>query len=195
MRLNDIALIRVGLVLSRKQSEGGKHAYRVLTLRSITPVGTIDTDALEHFPSNAPLSDDYLAQEGDVVVRLSQPYTAALIDKAAAGLVVSSNFVSIRVKDDRIVPGYLAWLLNTDAVKRRIRHSASATMLSSINAGFFSSLDIALPLADAQLKIADLHAAAMRECELLRRLADEKERYYAAITKKINDAFIKEITR
>lgn len=195
MKLCEITMIRVGLVLSRKQSVGGDHVYRVLTLRSITPAGTIETEALELFSSNAPLSDDYLAQDGDVVVRLSQPYTAALIDKAAAGLVVSSNFVSIRVKDDRIVPGYLAWLLNTDAVKRRIRHSASATMLSSINAGFFSSLDIALPLADAQLKIADLHAAAMRECELLRRLADEKERYYAAITKKINDAFIKEITR
>ncbi len=187
MLLGDLAKIRSGLILSRKEAkkEPPVYQYRSLSLRAILPDGAIDQDALGVLGTVAPLKNEYLTQSGDIVVRLSIPYTAVLIDDAATGLVISSNFVVIRVSDKSLLPEYLAWLLNTNAVKRDIAESTGGNMLGSVNAGYFQKLDIQLlPLAE-QKTIAEMNQLARREVQLLRQLADEKQRYYTQTIRKI----------
>ena len=121
MRLGEVASIRSGLVLSRKLAkEPTEYRYRLLNLRSIHPKGYVELDQLDVYDAKEPLGAEYLTRPGDIIVRLSAPYTAVLIDRSSENLVVSSNFVLIRTEQNALLPEYLHWLLNTEKVNRRI---------------------------------------------------------------------------
>ena len=123
------------------------------------------------------LSSEYLSQVGDVIVRLTAPYTAILVDDETAGMVVSSNFVIIRPNPRMLLSGYLAWLLNTRKTRHVIFENTSSNVLGAINPRYFASMEVVLPSIDRQFAIADLNALALKEGRLLRRLADERKRY------------------
>ena len=182
MKLGTVATIRSGLVLSRKLSrELSPFRYPLLNLRAIHPDGYILSDSLEVFYATEPLRQEYLTQQGDIIIRLSIPYTAILIDSGMVGMVVSSNFAIIRLNQGYILPEYLLWLLNTADTKKKIYESSSSNMLSAVRPTFFAELEILpLTLAD-QEKVAELNLLAREEIRLLKKLADEKERYYAAV--------------
>lgn len=182
MKLGTVATIRSGLVLSRKLSrELSPFRYPLLNLRAIHPDGYILSDSLEVFYATEPLRQEYLTQQGDIIIRLSIPYTAILIDSDMVGTVVSSNFAIIRLNQGYILPEYLLWLLNTVDTKKIIYESSSSNMLSAVRPTFFAELEILpLTLAD-QEKVAKLNLLAKKEIRLLKKLADEKERYYAAV--------------
>ena len=133
-----------------------------------------------------PLKEEYLSQSGDIIVRLTAPYTAVLIDETTSGMVVSSNFVVIRVEDKSLLPEYLFWLLNTEKIKRKIYENATSNMLGAVNARFLADFELALLSVEDQRKIAQFNLLAKRERQLLRMLADEKEKYYAGV---LNQAY------
>ena len=96
MNLGTVAAIRSGLVLSRKLSrEISSYRYPLLNLRAIHPDGYILPDSLEVFYATELLRQEYLTQQGDIIIRLSIPYTAILIDTDMTGMVVSSNFATV----------------------------------------------------------------------------------------------------
>lgn len=180
MQLGRIATVRSGLVLSRKQArEPSAIRYPLLNLRSIHPGGYIDLDQTDVFHATEHLALEYLSQIGDVIVRLTAPYTAVLINEVTAGMVISSNFLIIRTDLKELLPEYLFWLINTPKVKRAIYENASSNMLGAIKAKYFSEFEIDVPSILKQQKIAAMNELAMKEIMLLRRLADEKERYYS----------------
>lgn len=130
MKLGELATVRSGLVLSRKQARKGtpvKMRYPLLSFRAIHPNGYIDMEQLDGFDAAEQLSPEYLTQIGDVIIRLTSPYTAVLIDEASAGMVVSSNFVIIRVDRSRLLPGYLVWLSIRRRSGRRFTRIPAAT--------------------------------------------------------------------
>ena len=182
MKLGNIATVRSGLVLSRKQArEPSNMRYPLLNLRSINPGGYIEMDQLDVFDAAEYLSPEYLSQIGDVIVRLTAPYTAILIDKVTAGMVISSNFVIIRADCRELLPEYLFWLINTPKVKRSIYENTSSNMLGAIKAKYFSDFEVpSLPIAKQQ-QIAVMNELVLKETKLLRQLADEKERYYSLL--------------
>ena len=182
MKLGNIATVRSGLVLSRKQArEPSDIRYPLLNLRSINPGGYIEADQLDVFDAAEYLSPEYLSQIGDVIVRLTAPYTAILIDKVTAGMVISSNFVIIRADRRELLPEYLFWLINTPKVKRSIYENTSSNMLGAIKAKYFSDFEVPFLSIAKQQQIAAMNELALKETKLLRKLADEKERYYSLL--------------
>ena len=182
MKLGNIATVRSGLVLSRKQArEPSDIRYPLLNLRSINPGGYIEADQLDVFVAAEYLSPEYLSQIGDVIVRLTAPYTAILVDKVTAGMVISSNFVIIRADRRELLPEYLFWLINTPKVKRSIYENTSSNMLGAVKAKFFSDFEFPLLSIDKQQQIAAMNELALKETKLLRKLADGKECYYSLL--------------
>ena len=182
MKLGEIASVRSGLVLSRKLArENPVQRYRLLNLRSITPEGYIDMNETDVFDAKETLPGEYLSQVGDIVIRLSAPYTAVLIDEESEGMVVSSNFVIVRTDPQELLPEFLYWLLNTSEVKHRMFENSSSNMLGAVKPKFFADYEITpLPIPEQQ-KIAAINALAKTESKLLRQLANAKEQYYEAI--------------
>lgn len=189
--LSEIATVRAGLLLARKEALSGPtpFLYESLTLRAISPNSRVDRSRLEPFYALAPLSAEYLTRRDDVVVRLNFPYSAVSIDSEEdEGLVVSSNCAIVRPDARRLSPPYLAWFLNLPEVRRRWARYSVSVALSAIAVEALRNLKIAPPPLETQAEIVRFDALARREVELLRRLADEKEKYYAEITRRMEAA-------
>lgn len=179
MKLGEMANVRSGLVLSRKQARRSTGIrYPLLNLRSISAEGSIDRSQLDVFDAVEYLASEYVSRVDDVIVRMSSPYTAVLIDETSAGIVISSNFIIIHCNKSIILPEYLFWLLNRPETKRAIYENTSSNMLGAVKAKFFTDFDL-FPLSmEDQRKIAAMNALAIKETQLLHRLASEKEQYY-----------------
>lgn len=187
MKLQDLASVRSGLVLSRKQAkEPSEYRYPLINLRCIQQEGTIQLNEADIYEAKEPLKEEYLSQSGDIIVRLTAPYTAVLIDKTTSGMVVSSNFVVIRVVDKGLLPEYLFWMLNTEKIKRKIYENATSNMLGAVNARFLADFELSILSVEDQRKIAQFNLMTKRERQLLRMLADEKQKYYAGV---LNQAY------
>lgn len=182
MKLQDFASVRSGLVLSRKQSkEPTEYRYPLINLRCIQQEGSIDLNELDIYEAKEPLKEEYLSKQGDIIVRLTAPYTAVLIDDFTSGMVISSNFVVIRVEDEQLIPEYLFWLLNTQKVKRIFYENTTSNMLGAVKAKFLMGFELTILPVEVQKKIAQLNLLAKKENQLLKELAAEKEKLYSSL--------------
>ena len=179
MKLSEVADIRSGLILSRKIAhEKTAYTYPLLNLKSLNTDATINMETLDVFSASEKLNQEYLTQTGDIIVRMSIPYTAILIDKDTKGMVVSSNFVIIRCKAEKILPDYLFWYLNTEDIKKDILKNTARNMLAAIRSQYFSDLELLLPSLKQQKLIADINLTAREEIGLLKKLQNQKIKYY-----------------
>jgi len=190
LRLDELVTVKTGLVTARKQAKKSSDIiakYRQLNLRAINAGGYIDDEYLEDFPTTERLKEEYLTQLGDVVVRLTTPYTAILIDEEWTGLVIPSHFVVIRSNGKRILPEYLYWLLNTDKVKTELQLNISSTMIGTIKPRSYANLNIEVLSIAEQKKIAELNLLTRKELYLLDQLMEQKELYYKEALNKIQN--------
>lgn len=187
MKLQELASVRSGLVLARKQSrEPTDYRYPLINLRCIQPEGIINLNESDIYEAKEPLKEEYLSRRGDIVVRLTAPYTAVLIDDLTSGMVISSNFVVIRINDKQLMPEYLFWLLNTTKVKRKIYENTTSNMLGAVKAKFLMDFELTLLSTESQKKIAQLNLLARKESQLLKKLSEEKEKLYSCL---LNQAY------
>jgi restriction endonuclease S subunit len=188
MKLGEIADIRTGLVLTRKKAAMKyqiQNTYKLITLKNIEDNGEFNDEPFESFESNDELSKEYFTKEGDILIKLSAPFTTICIDDKSAGLLVPSYFSIIRLKKPNYIPGYITWYLNSDKVKRELIRRQTGTVMSNTNNTILSSIKIKeLPLED-QEKIAQVRELYLRERNLLRSLFREKEILYKGITDKL----------
>ena len=194
MKLGDIINLRTGLVLNRKVvSKGDKFIkYNQLTLKSIIENGIINKNALDIFYSKERLKLEYFTQKNDVIVRLSYPYTAILIDDGNKNLLVPSHFVIIKCNENILNPGYLQWVLNSERVKNKISKLTSTSFLGTISTKFFINYDIDIPPLSKQEMIYNINKLAQKENLLLNKLREEKNLYYKLLTNKIQKEMEKE---
>ena len=186
MKLGSVAQVRSGLVLARKQARGRtEYRYPLLNLKCIHPNGSIDTALCEMFDSVEYLNPEYLTHKGDVVIRLTVPYTAVLITDELEGYVIPSSFVVVRADRSIVLPEYLLWLLNSQQVKQRIYESAVSNMLGAVKPRYFAEFEMEEISISHQQILADLNRLAKREAQLLAKLAAEKERYYDHILNQV----------
>lgn len=182
MELGKLAVVRSGLVLKRKESKSNSGiVYPLLNLKSFQDDAVLQKETLDLFLSSEKLDRNYLTQCGDIVVRLSYPHTAVLIDSTTEGIVISSNFVVIRLNTEGILPEYLHWLLNSEAVKQDIMRNISTTALGTVRPQYYNNLEIYLLPIEQQQIISKLHQLSRKEISLLKKLTEKKELYYTAL--------------
>ena len=192
MTINDIAVVRTGLVTARKKKDAaslGTYKYQLLNLRCIANEGYIDKNYIEPYELSEELKDDYLTRMGDILIRLSAPYTAVLINKPElCGIVVPSHFAIIRVDERYALPGYVSWVLRREKNKiTMMQNSSGSTAFGTISSGLISSLPITLlPLHEQQI-IGELLCLSEREQELLQKLSEEKKTYNTLLLNQIYD--------
>ena len=192
MTIGEIAVVRTGLVTVREKkkiSYSQTCEYQVLNLKCIADEGYINKAYIEteEYPSG--LKSDYLTQMGDILVRLSAPYTAVLVDQPdLCGIVVPSHFAIIRVNKRYATPEYIFWSLRRD--KNRItmmQNSSGSTAFGTISSGLITSLPITLLPLHEQRIIGNLLRLSEREQELLNKLAEEKKTYNTLLLNQIYD--------
>jgi len=176
-----LATISTGLVTARKQDRmPGKDSlkYKMLNLKAVNDEGYIEDTLLEDFWAKERLKSGYLTQAGDIVVRLTTPFTAVLIDKEHTGFIIPSHFVVIRTDSRQILPEYLNWFLNEDRVRQEMHQNLSSTMIGTVKPKVYACLEIDLITLEEQKKIAELYKLSKKELRLLKQMRVQKELYY-----------------
>ena len=189
-KFGDVATIRTGVVTARKkrdESSISSYQYQMLNLKCITTEGYINKEYVENYESALPLKLEYLTQMGDILVRLSAPYTAVLIqDQSVCGLVIPSHFAIIRANPRIVLPEYLYWTLGREKINTQIRQNSSgSTAFGTISSGLIANLPIRLLPIEKQRVLGELLKLSEREQELLHRLAEQKEKYNKELIYKI----------
>jgi restriction endonuclease S subunit len=184
----DLADVMVGLVLKRKEADPTTpyiYHYKALTLKSLNSEGWIDKDLLDEFKSNEDLDKRYLCLEGDVIIKITPPYTAVAINKDIHGSVVPAQFIIIRVNNKSLVPEYLAFYLNAGEVRKEIILSATGNIIPMLKTGTIRELEIPILDLEKQLKIGEVSKLIVKERRLMSKLAETKDKYYQALTKSL----------
>ena len=185
MQVKDISKITTGLVTTRKKASikfEVEEIYKLLTLNAVEDYGTINRDELSNFESVEKLNCQYFTQEGDVLVRLNEPFTSIYIDQTKEGILIPSYFVKLRINNKKFKPEYVAWYLNSQKVKRDFLRSQSGTLVPSINQKVIYDIDIPVKTIKEQENIVGLYKLYIRERELMKKLMEEKQKQFNGIT-------------
>lgn len=185
MYLGEIARIKVGLVVSRKKAVVDlevKAEYPLISLKNIQADGTFTDEPIEIFKSKEVLDAEFFTREGNILVRLSHPNTAVLIDKEQEGLLIPSYFANVEIIDTNVLPGYVAWYLNTDKVKGELLKSQMGSHIPSTNKQILEKISIPELDLSKQQMITELQQLYRKEKRLYQKLMAEKEKFYKAVT-------------
>ena len=179
MKLINMSEVQTGLVLVRKRADAkdkDAYKYRMLTLKSFEPRGWVNEGELDVFFSKEKLENKYLTNKGDIIIRLTTPYTAICINDKQEGLVIPSNFAIIRLKEQIYIPEFVALFLNSEIIEKKFFKSSISTTIPLIKTKHLREIDISdIPLA-VQQKIVELNQLQVGEKILLSCLMKEKDK-------------------
>lgn len=183
--LKDIASIRTGVVSSRKRANIDSQSiyeYKLLNLHCIRSDGKLDISSTEAFYANEKLNEDFITKPNDILIRLSAPYSSAIIEQESKNLLVPSHFAIIRLTEPSINPYFVLWQLRQKSVMRQIyRNVSGTTQFGTINSGLFADLPIKCISEKQQNSFGKLFKLTEKEQELLTRLASEKAKLNRAL--------------
>jgi len=175
--LDSYTVIRTGLTLSRKEALPDKNnqIYRALSLKNVTEDGQILLTGIENYFAVETLKEEYFTKNGDVLLRLSAPYTAAVVTEKEINLLVPSHFAIIRT-NEMVDPRYLCWWL----LKKRnwfYKAASGGTMMGTISSGYVARMQFEPPPLDKQRIIGHMFELVNKEQQLLLLLAKKKKQF------------------
>lgn len=188
VKLGDIADIITGLVVKRKEATKGYDLYseyKLLTLKSFDQNGWLIEENLEKFKSLEEIDQKYLTSAGDVIVRMSYPYTSIYISKKQEHMIVPSLFVIVRTTSNSLSPEYISLYLNSDIMKKQYSKESSGSVIQTLKTSSFKNLEIPCLELNFQEKAIQLNDLMKKEKILLLKLMEQKELFNNSVMTQI----------
>lgn len=188
IELSKVCDISAGVVLRRKEAQSKSEivkTYKVITLKSFEDDGWINLEYLDDFNSVELLDDRYITKKNDILIRLSNPYTAIQVKAEQAGFVIPSLFAIVRLNQKEIDPGYLSFMLNSDTIKQSYFKNAMGITIPVIRMQTIRETQILLVSTSEQHTISKISDLMIKEKRLHQQLILEKELYNKELTKRI----------
>jgi len=182
MRLSELSDIHSGYTARGKLDPVPEGGVPALQLRDVGTTGDMSGPDFQRYHLNN-LSDRYFVRGGEVVFRSrGEPNAAAAIpDPLPEPVVVIVPLVIVRPDRSRILPEYLAWVINQPDAQRQLGAEAQGTNLRMIPKTVLENLEIAVPDLTTQRSIVELNALARQEGQLLSQLATRRETLLSTI--------------
>lgn len=188
LTINDIAEVGSGLVIARKKSIYKKDtikSYKQLNLRAINKNGYIIESELEILDAKEIIDEYYLTHKGDIIIRLTDPFTAVYIDKDMEGIVISSNFCIVRCKEN-YSGEFLTYYINSDKAKKNLFSNLQGSIMKNINMTAIAELEIPNVHYDKQLIMGNLLVAQTKKLIILDKIKELEIKQQKALLDKIN---------
>lgn len=179
VKLGDISSITTGQVIKRKEARPGDVdaiQYRILTLKSFDEDGFLVKEEIDSFKASEEIESKYITSKGDIVVRLSMPFTSITIDEESEGILIPSLFVVIRINCNDILPSYLSLYLNSNKMKKQYIKEARGSAIQILKTSAFKEFEIMIPDMSIQEQAVTLNELLMREKRLLQLLIKENNK-------------------
>jgi len=121
------------------------------------------------------ISEKHLLKDGDVLFAAKGTKNfAAVFENHNEPAVASTSFFVIRLSDKKVLPQYLAWVLNSHTTQTLLKGQAIGTSIPSISKQVLENLEITVPSIETQkaiLQITELRnkeKSLKQEIEVLR---------------------------
>lgn len=125
-----------------------------------------------------------LLQHGDLVIPArGERHDIAMIDELPDGrpLVAASFLHVIRVNNSEADPRYIVWWLRQPQAQAALRDRTRGTKIPFLPLKAMRALEIHLPPLDIQRRIAEFHALAVRESQIMTDLRDTRSQLNNAL--------------
>lgn len=140
--------------------------------------GIIDDEGIVVNDYKTTFDNKKITKEGDIVVKLSAPYYAAIIDKDHEGMLVSSFCSIVRfLDDDDFDKWYLVAFLNSKVAQNQLKNRVAGSIMNALSVGKLYDLEIPLPYMKKQKEIGELFHKIINNRSLIKqimKLEDEK---------------------
>lgn len=174
---NEIEIIG-GQIMSRvsaKNMEGvEKQLVKVVVPKSITNDGILDIKEMPVEEVVMNLDKKKLTEEGDIVIKLSTPYGAGIVEEESAGCIVPS-FCAIIKSAGKLDRYYLLAFLNSEYYKEQIAAQVSGVAMTVISVGKVRNLYIPTPTRDKQIKIGTNFVETKKRLQVMKKIAALEE--------------------
>lgn len=180
IKIGKIAETSLGMVVQRftpnkrhyGDSKGaviGKEYYQT-TLKSLDD-NKIDPNLFETIEVEKDINNRYLLKKGDIIMKISPPFSAAVIDFNCENLIGSSHFAIIRVNEE-FDSEYLSFILNGKHVRRQLMRLIEGGSLSIIKISYLNEVKIRTRDKSEQKRYAKLFSLLMKRKELKTRVIE-----------------------
>lgn len=174
MKLENIATLSVGQILTRVTDADSDIQYKVLQPKAIDN-GVIDDEQLDIVNVSKEIDSDKFTKQGDVVIKLSTPYEAAVIDEKHVGLLIPSFCAVIRAPKG-VNPYYICALINSSYIKDQIKSKIAGTIRPMVKISDLRTVDIPELPQEKMSAIGEEYELSLKKLDLLSQIINtEKE--------------------
>ena len=123
---------------------------------------------------------------GDIILKLSTPYDAGIVDKYSDGAIVPS-FCSIVKCPETIEKQYLVAFLNSEFCKNQFKAQITGVGMSVLSVGKVRAVKMPVPDTAKQIEIGESFVKMQKKLTIIRRIAE--------LEAKKNDAIFNEMVK
>lgn len=147
-----------GQITSRIEANGNKEEIAIGTVKVIPPKaiksGSIAHEELYEVNYKSEFDEKKLTKEGDIVVKLSSPYDAAIVTKEDEGLLITSFCIIIRNTGKNVSSEFLTAFCNSGVYMRQVMNMVSGASVPMLTIGKVKEVKVNLPNKGEQEQIA-----------------------------------------
>lgn len=169
----DVQLIG-GQIMSRVTVDAKKgdeilRDIKVIIPKAIRADGSINVEdlAVESLKTEPDLKK--MVKAGDIVMKLSTPYDAAIVDDDCEGALVPSFCAIVRGGCD-IDRHYLLAFLNSEYCKEQLKNQVAGAAVTVLSVGKIASIYIPVPTREVQFSIGNTFIESMEKLKLIRQI-------------------------
>lgn len=165
-----------GQIMSRVKAETNKNdetlcEIKVVIPKSIQADGSINVDDMPTEPLKAEPDAKKIVKAGDIVMKLSTPYDAALVDEDSEGSLVPSFCAIVRCGFD-LDKNYLLAFLNSESCKEQLRTQVAGAAITVLSVGKIENILIPIPPREKQHAIGNTYLEAQNKLRLIKKIAE-----------------------
>lgn len=182
MRLADLCDIHSGYTARSKLEPLQKGGVPAIQLSDVGGEDAFSPNTLARYDIGN-VTEHHLVRGGEVIFRPRGPHGIAITipEDVPEPAVVILPLIIIRPDRNRVLPEFVAWAINQPRAQHKLSLEAQGSIIRTIPVRALEQLDIAVPDMPTQRRIVALDALMRREKQLLRRLAERRERLFSTI--------------
>lgn len=185
-KVSKIAAVQPGYLFRGRVEPDPKGTHQVIQIKDIKDPDCFTATGFDKVTPERTV-EKYLVKKGDVlfVAKGSRNFAVA-ITEPVENTIASSNYYILKLKNNNILPEYLAWYLNQPPAQNYLKNvlrRGSGTPL--IDRSGFEEMAIDVPSIDIQDKILQIHMLQKEEVNLLKKIAHKKQRLVQAVCQKM----------
>jgi len=192
-KMSEVADIRAGYTQRSQENVTETREYFMINIRNVSDDGLIDYLGVTSVKL-PPVDERFFIKEGNVLLSArGTRQIAAVCEIDAPRLLVGTQFFVIAPDTRIVLPGYLAWYINSTEAQSYITSRVMGSRVVMLKIGDLIDLEVPVPPLAIQDKIIEIARLFREERGLTNRISDLKVQLLAGqISQLVNTASLAE---